>query len=332
MTGLFLAFQKTSLKPLRHKNMLIKKSISMFARYLWTRFFPESYAKYVYKKTTGEKLDLRNPRNFYEKNFWLRVYSDLSQWTELADKYKVRDYVKQCGLGDILVKLYGVWDRAADIDFNQLPDKFVLKATHGYSKIILVPDKSALDIEKAKNKLNTWLKEKYGLVSFEPHCLRIQRKIIAEEYLEDNSKNAFSSSLIDYKFFCINGEPEIIKVMFNRKYDSTESKTKTSFKTFAVDLDWNVRHDLISDPHKNAKSLSITKPRRLEEMLKIAKILSSPFPQVRVDLYEVNDKVYFGELTFTPGGSQFFTPEYLKKMGEKMDLSPVKLRTKRFIV
>ena len=116
----------------------IFRKISRFIHEAWAVLLPGSYAKYSYKKSTGRKLNLRDPKDFNEKIQWLKVYSDISQWTDLADKYKVREYIEKCGLKDILVKLYGVWERAEDIDFSKLPDKFVLKTNHGHTKIIFV--------------------------------------------------------------------------------------------------------------------------------------------------------------------------------------------------
>lgn len=313
---------------LKHK---IYNPISIFIHEKWAANYPVCYAKYLYRRSKGQKLNLKNPKTLDEKNFWLRIYSDLSQWTELADKYKVRDYIKQCGLSHILVKLYGVWDNAEDIDFNKLPDKFVLKTNHGFSRIILVTDKNQIEPQKVKKQLDKWVKEKYGLVSFEPHYLNIPRKIIAEEYLEDFGSRNLSSSLIDYKFFCINGKPEIIKIMCDRQMIKSQLN-EPGYKTFAVDLDWNLRNDIIPETNKRINYIKIPKPKCLEEMKEIANILAKPFPQLRVDLYEVNGKVYFGELTFTPGGGQNFTHKYLIELGEKIDLSMAKLRTGKSIV
>ena len=178
-------------------NNIFKPIYANFSRLVheaWAVIFPATYAKYVYKITTGKKLNLKTPQNFDEKNYWLRVYSDLTQWTNLADKYKVREYVKQCGLGQILTPLYGVWERAEDIDFNSLPDRFVLKTNHGFGKIILVQDKNQLNIQKTREQLNKWLRDRHGLVSFEPHYWNIPRKIIAEEFLEDTDSPGVSSS------------------------------------------------------------------------------------------------------------------------------------------
>jgi hypothetical protein len=302
---------------------------------IWAILFSKSYVKYVYKKTYGRRLNLKKPEDYNEKIQWLKIYSDISLWTDLADKYRVREYVEGRGLGDILVKLYGVWKDAKNIDFDILPDKFVLKTNHGFGKIIIVNDKKALDKDYVVRLLNSWVKERYGLLSFEPHYWNIQRRIIAEELLVDDSMEGHSNSLIDYKLFCINGEPQVIKVMYNREIlrDGEDLKTNArTFKTFTVDLDWKLRPDLVPANFSKDWTLTLPKPKCLSEMISVARILSKPFPQVRVDLYEVKNKVYFGELTFTPGGKYNFTPEYLKYLGNRMDLANVKLRKRWFIV
>ncbi len=303
----------------------IYRRTSRFIHEVWAVLLPAHYAKYVFKKTTGRRLNLKNPQDFNEKIQWLKVYSDISMWTDLADKYKVREYIEKCGLQDILVELFGVWKRADDIDFSKLPDKFVLKTNHGFGKIILVEDKSKLDIDLIVKHLNKWVKEKVGLVSFDPHYWKIKRRIIAEEYLEDKSKKKISSSLIDYKFQCINGEPENVHILYDRR---------TKFKACAFDMDWNSLRDQAAGILARSYSESISnKPQRLDEMLKVCRILSGPFAQVRVDLYQVNGKVYFGELTFTSGGgTDYFKPEYFLKMGEKMDITNVKRRKKLLII
>lgn len=301
----------------------------------WALLFPKWYVKYLYKKVTNRKLDLKNPKDHQEKIQWLKVYADTSQWTNLADKYKVREYVSQCGLSDNLIELYGVWERAEEIDFSKLPEKFVLKTNHGFKKVILVEDKSKLDISKTIRLLNTWVKEKYGLVTFEPHYWKIERRIIAEAFLQDSSISNISSSLIDYKFFCFNGEPEIIMTLSDRPNMSIGSTADTNpkLKYNIYDIDWNTRPEVISASLAIDIAAILPKPNRLDEMLRICKILSKPFPQVRVDLYEVNNKVYFGEMTFTSGGGmQSFTREYSLELGRKMDISRVKRKAKRYSI
>ena len=299
----------------------------------WALLFPKWYVKYLYKKVTNKKLDLKNPKDYQEKIQWLKIYSETSQWTNLADKYKVREYISQCGLSDNLVGLYGVWERAEDIDFSKLPEKFVLKTNHGFKRVIVVEDKSKLDISKTVKQLNTWVKERYGLMSFEPHYWKIERRIIAEEFLEDDSTANISSSLIDYKFWCGNGEPKTISVLSNRPNISIGSNVETNPKLMCneYDLDWNPHPEVLSESSGIGVAENVPKPNQLDEMLRICKKLSKPFPFVRIDLYEVNNKVYFGEITFTPGGGmQFYTPEYSLELGKQIDLSKAKLKAKRY--
>lgn len=302
----------------------------------WAYLFPGNYAKYIYKKNLHKKLNLKDPKDFNEKLQWLKIYADTSKWTEMADKYKVRNYVIQCGLGGILVKLYGVWKKAEEIDFSLLPEKFVLKTNNSCGTVILVDDVRDLNIEETRVLLNKWVRERHGLKSFEPHYWNIERRIIAEEFLENNSEVGLSSSLIDYKFWCIHGEPVIIMVLYNRnsmRVGNKGGKESSSLQAAVYDLEWNPRPDVQAGPLAHSVHLDIPRPRHLDEMITICKTLSSPFPQVRVDLYEVNDKVYFGELTFTPGGNlRYFTPEFFLQMGEMLNLSAAERRRKRFIV
>ncbi len=325
------------MKQVINKVRSIYAPISRYIHERWAVLFPEWYAKYLYKKTVNRKLDLENPKDFNEKTQWLKLYSDTAQWTDLADKYKVREYIKQCGFEDKLVKIYGVWERAEDIDFSKLPDKFVLKTNHGFKKVIVVEEKSKLDINLTIRQLNKWVQERYGLVSFEPHYWNIERKIIAEEYLEDDFNKKYSASLIDYKIWCIHGEPQVVSCLYDRSVmsvGSSDEKDSSGLKSLHLDLDWNPLPEItIPTGSGSLSDFDIPKPARLDEMIRIARTLSSPFASVRVDLYDVHDQVYFGEMTFTPGGNyQIFTREYDLELGQKIDLSKVKRRTKKSII
>jgi len=302
----------------------------------WAVLFPANYAGYFYRKTSNKELNLKDPRDYNEKLEWLKIYSDTSQWTECADKYKVRNYIRKCGLEHILTDLYGVWKDPDEIDFSGLPDKFVLKANHGFGKTILVRNKSELDIAETRLTLKKWLKDRYGLMTFEPHHWNIERRILAEELLQDDFNTSLSSSLIDYKFWCVNGEPEVVVTMLNRRnvsVGSSEDQERSSFKAGAYDLNWNLHPEMLTDAPALPTDAPLPKPYCFDEMIRICRELSKPFPTVRVDLYEVNNRVYFGELTFTPGGNKnYFSDELFLKMGAKIDLTSVKLRGKRFII
>ena len=262
-------------------------------------------------------LLIHNPKNLNEKIIWLSFNTDTSIWTTLADKYKVRKYVQECGLEELLVKLYDVYNNPDEIDFDKLPQSFVLKTNNGCGSIYLVKDKQKLNIVDVKQKLNKWLKKPFGLMSAEPHYRRIKPCIIAEEYLVEN--NSFSSSLVDYKFWCFNGEPYYVLTVCNR---DTE-KHRIDLNLYEP-KNWVQKSDYISDSFRN--NISIPQPQKLQEMIEAARILSKSFPQVRVDFYEVNGKVYFGEMTFTSNGGlmKYFTEECLLEMGRKIDLDKIK--------
>ena len=309
--------------------------ISSVIRFLWVVLAPSWYAKYYYRRLYKDRLDLKAPKDYKEKVQWLKVYSDIKHWTLLADKYRVREYVESCGLGDILVKIYGAWKDARNINFELLPDKFVLKTNNGCGKNILVYDKKMLGIKPTISLLNEWIKFKQGLVSFEPHLWNIDRMIIAEELLEDIDSKSISASLIDYKFFCFHGEPYIINVLYDRKNKVVGRDREPGSPTIlenVYDLKWNPIKDAYPDDARFKNNPVIPKPERLDEMITICRLLSKPFPQVRVDLYLVNGKVYFGEMTFTPGKMEEFSEELLTRMGERIDLAKADRRKGMFIV
>jgi hypothetical protein len=308
--------------------------ISKLIHESWAVISPKSYVKYLYKKILHRDLDIENPKDYNEKLEWLKIYSDMSLWTKCADKYEVRDYVIQCGLEKILVPLYGCWKDARYINFDNLPEKFVLKTNNAFGRSIIVTDKSKLDIVSARKQLNKWVRDRYGLMSFEPHYWKIKRVIIAEKYLQNDSITAPTSLLVDYKFWCIHGEPDIIMILYDRQYFTDGTKIiDQKMRACVFDLDWNIRPDIISGFLAKDEPPQIPRPQCLDEMINICRILSKPFVTVRVDLYEVDGKVYFGELTFTPGGHKnYFTEEYFLKMGQKIDLSRAERRTGRMII
>ena len=177
-------------------------------------FFPRNLANEFHKGIVGYDINWGNPRTLNEKINWLKIYSDTSTWTLLADKYKVREFVKNRVGDNVLVKLFGVWEKSEDIDFEALPNKFVLKTNHGAGTVCVVNDKSKLNTYEICQKLDSWLKLRFGYKTFEPHYLKIKPLIIAEELLENDS--SFSSSLVDYKVYCFDGKPYCILVCSDR--------------------------------------------------------------------------------------------------------------------
>lgn len=287
----------------------------IYHRYL-QRYNPRKYAKILHRRSCGRELDLEHPRDLNEKINWMKFNTDTTRWSELADKYRVREYVSECGLDDFLVRLYGVWDTADEIDFSKLPESFVLKTTNGSGTNLIVANKKELDIPAVRKTLNQWVKRPYGIRSVEPHYLSIPPRIIAEELLDVNKQSIVTKSLIDYKIWCFDGKPAYILVCSNR--------TQKEIELSVFDLDWKYHPEksVFTSHYKESTDL-IPRPETLDEMLRAARLLSAGFPQVRVDFYEVGKKSYFGEMTFTSLGGymNYFTKEFLTELGDYTKLS-----------
>lgn len=272
----------------------------------------ERYAAWLYRRKTGHRLNLDNPRDLNEWINRLSLRTDTSQWSVLADKYRVRRYVEEAGHGDMLTRLYGVWDNAA-IDFDALPDRFILKANHGSAMTLAVPDRSALDIRSAGRQLDRWLHSPFGRLTAEPHYLAIPRRVIAEELLDTGRQDFPSTSLIDYKVWCFHGAPRYICVY----YDRTPSLT---VKRSVYDTGWRARPEYSTrgDSHIVPATAPLPRPQALDAMLAAAADLSAGFPQVRVDFYAVGGRPVFGEMTFTAASGRMtsFTDEFLRHAGD----------------
>lgn len=273
-------------------------------------------AKREYRVITGRKLNLKNPQNLIEKIVWMQFHTDTSLWTQCADKLGVRDYVKSKALGDLLPNIYGIWEDPDDIDFNRLPNSFILKTNNSSGQVIIVRDKHTdLNPEKAKKELKKWLKQSYGSHNGQLHYLKIKPLAFAEELLVDPRVKE-DESPIDYKFYCINGEPRYIFTINARKGDYHEG----SF----YDLEWhNISEKVMVKESTYYGNVNLEKPEKLEDMLQLSRILSKDFPQVRVDFYEIGSKIYFGELTLTTGYG-FNTEEFYNELGALIDLSKLK--------
>ena len=267
----------------------------------------------------GKTINWENPVDLAEKTYWLELNTDTSEWTKCADKFLVRDYVKECGFGENLTKLYGKWDNANEIDWSKLPNQFVIKTNHSCGTVIVVKDKSKLNIKKTIKTLNQWLKIPYGYSGGQVHYISIKPCIIAEEMLipSDEDRKLSPNSLVDYKFWCFGGHVESVWVAYDRKHNEG-----VNMKLF--DTNWNeLQDDLISIDYYTYKETTIPRPKCLEQMIEMASRLSRPFPEVRVDLYVINDKPYFGELTFSTGLG-FFTQDYYNHLGDLTDISAYK--------
>lgn len=251
--------------------------------------------------------NLSQPETFNEKIQWLKLYNRKPIYTVMVDKYAVKEYVANLIGEEHIIPTIGVWDSFDEIDFNKLPPQFVLKCTHDSGSMALCKDKSVFDIPKARKMLQKSLKTNYYLRAREWPYLNVPHRIIAEKYMEDES-----GELKDYKFFCFDGEVKALYIATERN-----SKTETKFDFF--DTDFN--HLPFTQTHPNSDKI-IEKPKCFEQMKHLASILSRGIPHVRVDFYEVNEKVYFGELTFShmSGCHRFEPSEWDKHFGDWITL------------
>lgn len=286
--------------------------------------FPLWIANYRYEKCFGEKLNFNNPQDLNAKILWLSLFSDTREWSRLSDKYAVREFIKERGCEKYLVKLYGHWDNVDDIEWSKLPNEFILKSNTGSGNNIIVEEKSKLDIEKTKSKLKEFLVYEAKPRSSEFQYVRIKPCIIAEELLHnDLETQKISSSIIDYKIWCFNGKPFTFFIGANRQHAGMKDFTVNFYD---YDLNWvNHPEHMKYDKHHQRSTTEIPRPKNIEEMLQLAKKLSAKFPIVRVDLYNLNGCIYFGEMTFTSNGGiqNFYTFEFAKIMGMNADISMI---------
>lgn len=274
-------------------------------------FSKESLSKFYYKVVMHQKLNLDNPKTFNEKLQWMKLYyyPENQLVIDCSDKYKVREYIAQKGYEELLVPLLSYWESANDIEWDKLPEKFVLKCNHGCAYNILCHDKNTFDTDAAGKQLNKWMKEDFGAFNIETHYSQINPHIITcEEYL--------GSCITDYKFFCFNGDPKYIYVSTDLTHDRD-----ASIGFFYPD---GTKMPLTRDDYTDIESIQL--PDFFEEMKNVASELSKDFNFVRVDFFLANDKYYFAELTFTPGACMmpFNPPEYDLEWGNLVDINQIK--------
>lgn len=283
------------------------------------RWIPDKQMlKLQYRIKMGSRLDLKNPKKYSEKIQWYKLYYKNPLMVKCSDKYEVRDYVISRGLESILVNCYGVFESADDINFNNLPGQFVMKNTLGgggsENSLFICKEKNEVSINHAKELAKEWLNNKSPInVGREwPYYSGKKRRIIIEEFLQNDN----DSSLVDYKFLCFGGKVEYLYILSDREYG-----VKAKFGV----LDRECEKIVAWDCH-DYKLDSINRPDNYSEMLDIAEKLAEPFPYVRVDLYNVDGKIYFGELTFfdSSGYPEFDPPEFDDVLGEKFILQEYK--------
>lgn len=276
-----------------------------------TRLSPELSIRLQYLYYFKRPLSLKNPKTLDEKIQWMKLnlYGKNSLFTRCADKYQVREYIQECGCGEILNDLITVCQKPEEIDWESLPNKFVIKWNFGNGFNIICNDKSSLNIQHTIETLQQWGKDDSWLTNGEIQYRDIPKRIIVEKYIDDG----FGGAPLDYKVYCFHGEAKYLFVCAGRE------KGKPKFYYF--DKDWRLA-PLSKDSIDAPKDLEIPRPKHLDELFHYAEVLSKPFPFVRVDFYDTAEQLYFGELTFTPGGGLDFErlPETQLILGELLRL------------
>ena len=270
----------------------------------------KTYIQLGYRLATKKRLNLKNPKTFNEKLQWLKLYDHKPEYTRMVDKYEAKQYVAKKIGEEYIIPTLGVWDSFDQIDFDTLPSQFVLKCTHDSGGLVICRDKSKLDKEKAKSRINASLKSNYFWSNREWPYKNVKPRIIAETYMEDAADDA----LTDYKFFCFNGEA---KIMYISKDHGKAPRTDF------FDMGFNHLPIKVKDPHAE---IVPQKPEQFEQMRELAEILSRGLAHLRVDFYLIDGKIYVGELTFyhMSGFTKVEPEEWNKKMGEWIDLTIVK--------
>jgi hypothetical protein len=245
-----------------------------------------TYLKLIYWLRMGKALNLKNPQTFNEKLQWLKLYDRRPEYTTMVDKYQAKKYVADRIGEEYIIPTFGVWDKFEDIDFGSLPNEFVLKSTHDSGGVVIVRDKSKMDIAAARKKINTSLNKNYFWGGREWPYKNIKPRIICEKYMVSEC----GSELIDYKFYCFHGEPKVIQVISERN--------NGHYYIDHYDLEWN--KFIIPRKNYSKDPVAQDKPKDLDEMISISRELSKNIPFARIDLYNTESGISFGEITFFP--------------------------------
>ncbi len=276
----------------------IKKLLKLLPDYIFLQI------KYRYK--FNKKLDLKKPQTFNEKLQWLKLYDRNPEYTKMVDKYEAKKYVANIIGEEYIIPTLGVYDKFEDINFATLPNQFVIKCTHDSGGLIICKDKTKLNIKEARKKINKSLKRNYFYTGREWPYKNVKPRIIAEQYMVDES----GTELKDYKFFCFNGEPKLLFVAKDRPYATKFNYYDMDFKKLPFKQHYKNFNDYIE------------KPKGFEKMIELSRKLSKDIPHVRVDFYDINGKVYFGELTFYhfSGFEKFEPEEWDRILGDMLKL------------
>ena len=288
---------------------IVNSSMKLAKKLAMNHMSDEKYISYYFKAKMGYRLNLENPKTFSEKLQWLKLYDRKPEYTQMVDKYGAKRYVAERIGEEHIIPTLGVWDSFDEIDFDKLPERFVLKCTHDSGGLVVCTDKKALDKNGARKKINRSLKTDFYRCAREWPYKNVKPRIIAEEYLEDGS----GKGLMDYKFYCFGGEPKFLYISKGLDDHSTAS---ISF----VNLDWTFAPYERVD-YKPFDKLP-PKPEQLNEMIEICRKLSAGHSFLRVDLYQICGKIYFSELTFYPAGGfmPFKNPDHDSEIGTMLNL------------
>ena len=283
----------------RVKRGIQRVVLALTNRRICRRLGDVPYLKIKFWAFLGRRLDLKHPRSFNEKMQWLKINYYDERLPRMVDKYAVREYIREWIGEEYLVPLLGVWDRAEEIDWDSLPDRFVLKCTHGSHTNIICTDKAKLDRAAAAETLDRWLDDEWTYYfGREWPYLQVKPRIIAEAFIESDEPGGIR----DYKFLCFHGKPDNMMICSNRQIG------QVSFDHFT--RDWKLIRCQCVDQAKPA-DYTVPPPPRAEEMFAVAEKLAAHFPFVRVDLYCEHDRIYFGELTFFPASG--FDTDYSRE-------------------
>lgn len=247
----------------------------------------ETYLKIAFRSLMGKKLNLKNPQTFNEKLQWLKLHDRKPIYTTMVDKYEAKKYVTGIIGEQYIIPTLGIWNKFEDIDFDKLPNQFVLKCTHDSGGLVICRDKSKFDVQAAKKKINRSLKRNYFWQGREWPYKDVKPRVIAEKYMEDNTLH----ELRDYKFFCFNGHADSVMVCIDR------AKKDTKFYFF--NQKWELQRLNIRGKQASA-NFTLEKPAGIDRMFKLAEVLAQNLAFARVDFYFCNGQIYFGEITFFP--------------------------------
>lgn len=280
----------------------------LVAKGWFDRMPDEQYIRFMYRLRMGKKLNLEHPESFNEKLQWLKLYDHNPEYTRMVDKYEVKKYVSGLIGEQYIIPTIGVWDNLDVIDFDQLPNQFVLKCTHDSGGVVICKDKATFDKKAEKEKLQKNLDRNYFWTGREWPYKSLKPRIIAEEYLSALG----AQNLVEYKIFCFNGEPKLLLVCKGEGHGSNRTND-------FYDLNFNHIPVTITNPNATEKCEA---PVQYEELIRLAKKLSKDIPQIRVDFYVTDSKIYFGELTFfhDSGCCHFNPTKYDEEFGKLISL------------